>query len=186
MQVNKSNSSNSSFLVLFLLVCFFFKISQIALWKTQLHPVLSSIFLCKQKMDFAHAPWPCQSSCELLWLASCCVSWCCFPAGCNWLQGADRSCSPACYQTDGQLGEHSGVTCLTRSRDKHSEWTWPVESAHKHTNTHWCEGTGRDFDLIGRWGESMLVVLMLVDQDLVMHYVTSLKRACTPVVGIRL
>lgn len=56
------------------------------------------------------------------------------PAGCNWLQGAGRRCSPACYQTDGQSGKHSSVTCLTRNSNKHPEWTRPVEThtiAHK-------------------------------------------------------
>lgn len=64
---------------------------------------------------------------ELLRLASCCVA---LPVGCNWLQGADRRCSPACYQTDGQPGKHSSVT---RRKSDNPDWARPIENAHKRT-----------------------------------------------------
>lgn len=95
------------------------------------------------------------------------------PAGCNWLQGADRRCSPACYQTDGQLGKHSSVTCLTRSRSSHLEWAWPVE-----TRTHWRAGASQDFDFIGQWGEWIVLELRSADALL------CLFEACTQVVGL--
>lgn len=94
------------------------------------------------------------------------------PAGCNWLQGADRRCSPACYQTDGQLGKHSSVTCLTRSRSCHLEWAWPVEM-HKHKRTH-----------IGVLAQARTLISLgseesgsFLNCDQQMHYSASLKRA---------